>query len=185
MKLYVEKVDKNAKMPERAHATDSGCDVFVCSFDKVFFPGAGNEEVCLDTPEKIKTRAIDQIDSSLDLPTHGRVLVNTGLKVTVDEGYDIQVIPRSGLAINKGLTVCNTPGCIDNDYRGNLSIIIVNTSRKNQKISIGDKIAQLVVRKVEIPEIEEVQKLPAAKTDRGSDGFGSTDKLDRRGREIR
>lgn len=104
----------------------------------------------------------------------GRVLVTTGVKVAIPEGYEIQVRPRSGLALKQGLTVLNTPGTIDSDYRGDIGVIVVNHSTEEQRLSVGDKIAQIVLQKVEKIDWEIVEELP--ETFRGEGGFGSTGK---------
>lgn len=102
-----------------------------------------------------------------------RALVPTGIKVAVPSGYEIQIRPRSGLAINKGLTVLNTPGTIDSGYRGEVKVIIFNTSPKDTvEIEKGERIAQAVLKKVEHIEWEECQELD--ETIRNEGGFGST-----------
>lgn len=101
-----------------------------------------------------------------------RVLVSTGLKVVVPEGYEIQVRPRSGLALKKGITVLNSPGTIDSDYRGIIGVILVNTSTEPFTIKRGDRIAQLVLSKVYQIEWSSVSEF--VETERGEGGFGST-----------
>ncbi|MDR3153935.1 MAG: dUTP diphosphatase [Deltaproteobacteria bacterium] len=99
-------------------------------------------------------------------------LVPTGWAVAVPHGYEGQVRPRSGTALKKGLTVINTPGTIDSDYRGEISLALVNLGREPQRISRGDRLAQLVIMKVERPRVVVVETL--AETSRGAGGFGST-----------
>jgi dUTP pyrophosphatase len=101
-----------------------------------------------------------------------RRLVPTGWAVAVPFGYEGQVRPRSGVAAKKGLTVINTPGTIDSDYRGEIFLAMVNLDSVPQELKRGDRLAQLVVSKVERPEVEIADELPA--TERGSGGFGST-----------
>lgn len=108
---------------------------------------------------------------SIVVPAHGRVLVPTGMFVAIPEGYEIQVRPRSGLALKKGITVLNTPGCVDADYRGEIGVILFNTSDEDFPIEMGDRIAQIVLNKVEQINWVEVDELD--KTDR-ADGFGHT-----------
>ncbi len=103
-----------------------------------------------------------------------RVLVPTGLFVEIPEGYEIQIRPRSGLAVKQGITCLNTPGTIDSDYRGEIKIILINLSNETQIIQSGDRIAQMVLNKVEKMELQLVQKLND--TDRGDGGFGHTGK---------
>ena len=101
-----------------------------------------------------------------------RYAVATGLAVAIPDGYEIQVRPRSGLALKHGITVPNTPGTIDSDYRGELKVILINHGEDTFAIARGDRIAQLVVAPVTQGVWQEVEDLDD--TDRGSGGFGST-----------
>ena len=101
-----------------------------------------------------------------------RTLIKTGLYVEMAKGYEIQVRPRSGLALKKGITVLNSPGTIDADYRGEIGVILINLSKEYFEINPGDRIAQLVVCKHEQPVIEEVDQISSS--ERGEKGFGST-----------
>jgi dUTP pyrophosphatase len=103
-----------------------------------------------------------------------RHLVMTGIKVAIPIGFEIQVRPRSGLALKTGITVANSPGTIDSDYRGEVGIILVNHSADEINFSKGDKIAQLVVCPVYQAELIRVEELP--ETERAEGGFGSTGK---------
>ena len=105
----------------------------------------------------------------------GRCLLPTGLFISLPEGYEAQVRPRSGLALKQGVTILNTPGTIDADYEGEIGIILVNQSNKLVKIVDGDRIAQLVFAKCEHIEWELVDSLDG-NTERGTGGFGSTGK---------
>jgi dUTP pyrophosphatase len=98
--------------------------------------------------------------------------VATGLSVAIPPGYEIQVRPRSGLALKHGISVPNTPGTIDSDYRGELKVILINHGAEPFPIHRGDRIAQLVLAPVTIAEWHEVAELDS--TDRGAGGFGST-----------
>jgi len=98
--------------------------------------------------------------------------VNTGLYAQLEKGYEIQVRPRSGLALKKGITVLNSPGTIDADYRGEIGVILINLSNYDFIINSGDRIAQLVVSKHEQPNLEQTDSLDS--TSRGEKGFGST-----------
>lgn len=100
------------------------------------------------------------------------VLVKTGLSFEIPEGYEMQVRPRSGLALDKQLTVLNSPGTVDSDYRGDVGVIIHNSGNRAQQIEIGDRIAQGVIKKVEKVTFNEQAELE--KTERGQGGFGST-----------
>lgn len=101
-----------------------------------------------------------------------RALVPTGLFVEIPLGYEIQIRPRSGLAIKQGITCLNTPGTIDADYRGEIKVILINLSAEPQTIHPADRIAQMVVQKVE--QIQWVVVDELSDSDRGSGGFGST-----------
>ena len=101
-----------------------------------------------------------------------RVLIPTGLKIAIPEGYEVQVRPRSGLAIKHGITMLNSPGTIDSDYRGEIKVIAVNLSNETYTIEPNERIAQLVLNKVEQIEFVEVDELDA--TNRGEGGFGHT-----------
>lgn len=103
-----------------------------------------------------------------------RLLVKTGLYVEIPIGYEIQVRPRSGLAFSKGITVLNTPGTIDADYRGEIGVILINHGHEQVYLEDGERIGQLVLNKVEQIEWEPV--LALADTSRGTGGFGSTGK---------
>jgi dUTP pyrophosphatase len=112
------------------------------------------------------------IDASITLKPLERILVKTGLYLALQVGYEAQVRPRSGLAFKKGITVLNTPGTIDADYRGEIGVILVNLSDENFVIEDGERVAQLVIAKYEQANWEEVEVLNETK--RGVGGFGST-----------
>jgi len=101
-----------------------------------------------------------------------RKLIPTGLYIELPQGYEAQVRPRSGLAAKKGLTVLNSPGTIDSDYRGEIKVILINLSNETQTIESGERIAQMVIAGFEQISWEQVQKLET--TARGSGGFGHT-----------
>ena len=103
-----------------------------------------------------------------------RALVPTGLYMEIPEGYEGQVRPRSGLTIKSGITVLNSPGTIDADYRGQVCVILINLSDKAFVINSGDRIAQLVIARCEQVETEQVEVL--SETERGAGGFGHTGK---------
>jgi dUTP pyrophosphatase len=112
------------------------------------------------------------IDSALTLGAGERALVKTGLALEIPDGWEAQIRPRSGLAAKRGLTVLNAPGTIDSDYRGELSIIIINHSKNGETINDGDRIAQIVFAPVTRVRLTEVRTL--SETGRGEGGFGST-----------
>ena len=101
-------------------------------------------------------------------------MVKTGLFLEIPVGYEAQVRPRSGFALKNGVTVLNSPGTIDADYRGEVGVILINLSQENVEIHSGDRIAQLVFAKVEQAEWNKVETL--SETERGQGGFGSTGK---------
>ena len=101
-----------------------------------------------------------------------RKLIKTGLYAQLEKGYEIQVRPRSGLALKKGITVLNSPGTIDADYRGEIGVVLINLSNEDFLINSGDRIAQLVISKYAQANIELTNSLD--NTERGEKGFGST-----------
>ncbi len=112
------------------------------------------------------------LSAPITLAPLGRVIVKTGLFIELPIGYEAQVRPRSGLAIKKGITVLNSPGTVDADYRGEIGVILVNLSHEDFIIENGERIAQLIIAKHERAEWIEVQEL--SETSRGEGGFGST-----------
>lgn len=118
------------------------------------------------------------IRASLQLPVKlrplERALIPTGLFVEIPYGYEMQIRPRSGLAIKQGITCLNTPGTIDSDYRGEIKIILINLSAEEQVINSGDRIAQVIIQKVEKAVFEQVEILN--ETERADGGFGHTGK---------
>jgi len=112
------------------------------------------------------------IDKDIILMPGERVLVPTGISIELPDGYEAQVRPRSGLAINHGVTVLNSPGTIDPDYRGEVKVILINLGKEPFVIKNGMRIAQMVISKFERVEVEVVEEL--SQTRRGEGGFGST-----------
>ena len=112
------------------------------------------------------------IDSPIELKPLERTLVPTGLFIELHKGYEAQIRPRSGLAFKNGLTVLNSPGTIDADYRGEIKVILVNLSNEDFVINDGERVAQMVIAKHEQAEWIQVEQL--IETDRGAGGFGST-----------
>lgn len=142
MQIRVKRLDPELALPQQQHADDAGYDLFA------------REAVEL-------------------LPRGGRALVPTGLALAIPAGYAGFVLPRSGLALRSGVTCLNTPGLIDPLYRGELKVLLVNTDPvEAYAVQRGDRIAQLVVQRVESVEWLEVDELGA--TERDAFGFGST-----------
>lgn len=123
-------------------------------------PGAAGLDLCAD------------VSASLTLAPMARALVPTGLSFAFPDGFEGQIRPRSGLAFRHGVTVLNSPGTIDSDYRGEVQVLLVNLGTEPFVVARGDRIAQLVVAPVARAAVVEVETLPGSK--RGSDGFGST-----------
>ena len=117
-------------------------------------------------------------DAPLSLPPGGRALVPTGLVMEIEPGFEAQARPRSGLALNHGVTVLNSPGTIDSDYRGEVGVILINHGDKSFEISRGARIAQLVVASAPQARLVVVEDLST--TARGEGGFGSTGQISRR-----
>ena len=144
VKVLIKKLDPAIKLPEYKTKGASGMDLIAF----------------LKKPVKIKPK--------------NSYLVPTGLSVAFPENYEIQIRPRSGLAAKNNISVLNTPGTIDSDYRGEIKIIIYNHGNTNFIINNGDRIAQMILSPVVKIELEETNDLP--KTIRGKGGFGSTGK---------
>jgi dUTP pyrophosphatase len=101
-----------------------------------------------------------------------KAIVPTGFSLSIPQGHEVQIRPRSGLAAKKGITILNTPGTIDSDYRGEIKVILINLSKDVFVVKNNERIAQMVICPVEQVIVDEVKEL--SKTDRGSGGFGST-----------
>lgn len=120
---------------------------------------------------KLSMATIDTVnDNSIHILPGGRALIPTGLYCKLPKGYELMVRPRSGLALKHGITVLNTPGCVDSDYTGEIGVILINTGNSAFKIEHGDRIAQAVVSPVVQVNWQEVKELE--KTERGEGGFG-------------
>lgn len=114
------------------------------------------------------------LSAAIVLQPMERVLVPTGLQVELPDNYEIQIRPRSGLAIKQGITCLNTPGTIDADYRGEIKVILINLSQEPQTVQSGDRIAQMVLQKV--ARINWQEAVNINETERGTGGFGHTGK---------
>ena len=135
----------------------------------------GTEDIPLPDYATPGSAALDlraAVESDMVLQPGERKLVPTGLRMAIPHGYEAQVRPRSGLAIKHGITMVNTPGTIDSDYRGEVQVIMVNLGGEPFIVRRGDRIAQLVIAPVTQAALEEVDELPD--TERGDGGFGST-----------
>ncbi|MFW5805171.1 MAG: dUTP diphosphatase [Bacteroidales bacterium] len=114
------------------------------------------------------------LEKPITLQPQARALIPTGLYIELPAGYEAQIRPRSGLALKQGITVLNTPGTIDADYRGEIGVILVNLSTEAYTIENGDRICQMIIAKYEQADMTEVNLLN--ETERGSGGFGHTGK---------
>ena len=112
------------------------------------------------------------LEESILLKPFQRLVVKTGLFISLQQGYEAQIRPRSGLALKKGITVLNSPGTIDADYRGEIGVILINLSDSDFEINTGDRIAQMIIAKHQTIQWEAVDKLDGSV--RGDKGFGST-----------
>ena len=144
VKVLIKKLDPEVKLPEYKTSGASGVDL------------------------------VAFINETINLRPKASVLVPTGLSIALPKNYEIQIRPRSGLAAKNNISVLNTPGTIDSDYRGEIKVIIYNHGNKNFMINSGDRIAQMILAPVIKMEFEEVNDLPSSI--RGESGFGSTGK---------
>lgn len=160
-----------ARNPERPAFRDmsrgSGPDVIRVLVRRLD-PGAPLPAYAHETDAGLDLHAAEPVT----LEPGGRALVSTGIAVALPPGYAGFVLPRSGVAWSRGVTVLNAPGLIDADYRGEVKVLLVNHHRAPVRFERGERIAQLVVQRVERAELEVVDELPASR--RGAGGFGST-----------
>ncbi len=124
--------------------------------------GAAGMDIRANISEKIVLQSLE------------RKLIPTGLFMEIPKGFEVQIRPRSGLAFKNGITVLNSPGTIDSDYRGEVGVLLVNLSHEAFTIEPGERVAQMVVAKYEVAELEQTNEL--SETNRGEGGFGSTGK---------
>ena len=144
VRILVKKFDKNIKLPAYKTSGSSGMDLMAYIKNKIII-----------NPGKT-------------------AMIPTGIAVAIPKNYEIQIRPRSGLAAKKGISVLNTPGTVDADYRGEIKIILINLSKKLFVVKSGDRIAQMILCPIVKGKLKEVKKLP--RTIRGKGGFGSTGK---------
>ena len=142
VKILIKKLNKNTNIPEYKTDGSSGMDLMA------------------------------NIEKPIILQPGEKKLISTGITIAIPNEYEIQIRPRSGLAAKNGISVLNTPGTIDADYRGEIKVILINLSKQSFKINNNDRIAQMVLCPIVKAELEELQEFP--KTIRGTGGFGST-----------
>ncbi|MBN1618809.1 dUTP diphosphatase [Candidatus Dojkabacteria bacterium] len=163
-KFRIELIADDVVIPQRVFPTDSGLDVTVYKFDSIY---RNNEKL-----EEVNGKPVSEFDEIVLKPLD-RVLVNSGFKCALAPGFDIQIRSRSS-AFKYGLVVVNSPGTVDEQYRGVVGVALVNVSGVDYVIKKGDRVAQLVVCPVVYPEVEVVDRLDD--TDRGERGWGSSGK---------
>ena len=144
VKILVKKFDKNIKLPAYKTSGSSGMDL------------------------------VAYIKKKITINPGKTAMISTGIAVAIPKKYEIQIRPRSGLAAKNGISVLNTPGTIDSDYRGEIKIILINLSQKSFMVKSGDRIAQMILCPVVKGKLQEVKNLPKTVRDKG--GFGSTGK---------
>ena len=125
-----------------------------------------------ETPGSSGMDIAAHIENNIIINPGEKFLVSTGFSIAIPKGYEVQIRPRSGLAAKRSITVLNTPGTIDADYRGEIKVILINLGKEKFIVKNGERIAQMVVCPVVQANLEEVEDLPD--TERGSGGFGST-----------
>ena len=124
------------------------------------------------TPQAAGVDLRANLDTPVTLQPLQRMLIPTGLRISLPQGYEAQVRPRSGLALKKGITVLNSPGTIDADYRGEIGVVLINLSHVDFVVEDGERIAQMVIARHEQGAFEEVEVLD--ETERGEGGYGHT-----------
>ncbi len=144
VKLLIKKLQKNIILPEYKTDGSSGMDLMA------------------------------NVEQTVKISPGEKKIISTGIIVAIPEQYEIQIRPRSGLAAKSGISVLNTPGTIDSDYRGEIKVILINLGKDIFEIKKNDRIAQMIVCPIIKVELEEVENLP--ETVRGKGGFGSTGK---------
>ena len=144
VKILVKKFDKDIKLPTYKTSGSSGMDL------------------------------VAYIKNKIAIDPGATAIIPTGIAVAIPKNYEMQIRPRSGLASKNSISVLNTPGTIDSDYRGEIKIILINLSKKSFVVKSGDRIAQMILCPIAKGKLKEVKDLP--KTARGKEGFGSTGK---------
>jgi dUTP pyrophosphatase len=127
---------------------------------------------CYGTEKSAGMDLVAATVGSVTIPPMGRVLIPTGLTIALPPHHELQIRPRSGLALKHGVTVLNTPGTVDEDYRGEVGVILLNTGAEPFFVNRGDRIAQAVIAPVTRAQWNEIETLP--ETTRGAGGYGST-----------
>lgn len=160
-------LDEGVEIPQYQTEGAAGFDLTAVKVLNVY---KGSTPVSSEKLKKIQESFLER--GYIKIRGFERILFGTGIKVAVPQGFEMQLRPRSGTALKKGLTLCNTPGTIDSDYRGEVGAIILNTSNYLATIDKGERICQAVVSPVVQISLDSVESLDT--TDRGEGGFGST-----------
>ena len=159
MIIKIKKIGKDTKLPQKQKEGDAGYDCFIRIFKRI----------------NIKERKLsDWKDNVAYLSPLARGICYLGFATEIPKGYYAQIVPRSGLALWEGLTILNAPATIDSGYRNEWEVIIINLSDKEIKLKVGDRICQIIIRKLVDIVFEEVEELN--ESERDLDGFGSTGK---------
>ena len=166
MKVKIKKLHDNVQLPLYATPGSAGFDIVVHNFKNYYNPTIQPDREGYGGGAPIS-------DKTVILSPGARLLVGAGYSVEIPAGYELQIRTRSGKALKEGLVILNSPGTIDEDYRGEIGAILCNQSRFQVAVSIGDKIGQAVLAAYKQAEWEEVEVLSS--TERGEGGFGSTD----------
>ncbi len=159
-KIPIKKWKENSILPKTAMDGDAGADCYINGFRKII---DGNKKI-------LKELEVEEYS----LKPLERILCPLGFATAIPEGYYAAVVPRSGMALWKGISIANTPGTIDAGYRNEWGAIVVNLSNEDVVLKKGERICQLIIRKLVDYEFEEVKELPSS--NRGLGGFGSTGK---------
>ena len=144
VKILVKKFDKNIKLPAYKTSGSSGMDL------------------------------VAHVKGKINIKPGKIAIIPTGIAIAIPINYEIQIRPRSGLAAKKNISILNTPGTVDSDYRGEIKIILINLSKKSFVVKSGDRVAQMILSPVAKGKLKEIKILP--RTMRGKGGFGSTGK---------
>lgn len=160
-------LEEGVELPEYKTKGAAGFDLTAHKILKVF---SGANEISPIALEKMQTDF--KLRGFIKLRAFERILFGTGIKVAIPEGFEMQIRPRSGMSLKKGLTVLNSPGTIDSDYRGEIGVILYNSTPNLAKVELNERICQGVMNKVNQWRFDIVDSLD--ETERGEGGFGST-----------
>lgn len=161
-------LEKGVELPEYKTKGAAGFDLTAFKILKVY---SGANEISAIALEKIQTDF--KLRGYIKLRAFERILFGTGIKVAIPEGFEMQIRPRSGISLKKGLTVLNSPGTIDSDYRGEIGVILYNSTPNLATVELNERICQGVMTKVNQWRFDVVDTLD--ETERGEGGFGSTE----------